>query len=48
MHITHTWSKASKLAQLLAMLVTTALVMLGVTTLPTYAAAPTLKRCPTP
>ncbi|MEZ7673694.1 carboxypeptidase regulatory-like domain-containing protein [Pauljensenia sp. 20925_1_27] len=37
------WSKASKPAQLLAMLVTTALVMIGVTTLPTYAAAPTLK-----
>ena len=48
MHITHTWSKASKLAQLLAMLVTTALVMLGVTTLPTYAAAPTLKLAITP
>ena len=48
MHITHTWSKASKPAQLLAMLVTTALVMLGVTTLPTYAAAPTLKLAITP
>ena len=48
MHITHTWSKASKLAQLLAMLVTTALVMLGVTTLPTFAAAPTLKLAITP
>ena len=33
MHTNHTWSKASKPAQLLAMLVTTALVMLGVTTL---------------
>ena len=43
MHINHMWSKASKPAQLLAMLVTTALVMIGVTTLPTYAAAPTLK-----
>ena len=42
-HINHMWSKASKPAQLLAMLVTTALVMIGVTTLPTYAAAPTLK-----
>ena len=42
------WSKASKPAQLLAMLVTTALVMLGVTTLPTYAAAPTLKLAITP
>lgn len=42
------WSKASKLAQLLAMLVTTALVMLGVTTLPTFAAAPTLKLAITP
>ena len=48
MHITHTWSKASKLAQLLAMLVTTALVMLGVTTLPTFAAVPTLKLAITP
>ena len=48
MHITHTWSKASKPAQLLAMLVTTALVMLGVTTLPTYAAATTLKLAITP
>ena len=48
MHITHTWSKASKLAQLLAMLVTIALVMLGVTTLPTFAAAPTLKLAITP
>ena len=48
MHTNHTWSKASKLAQLLAMLVTTALVMLGVTTLPTYAAAPTLKLAITP
>ena len=48
MHINHTWSKASKPAQLLAMLVTTALVMLGVTTLPTYAAAPTLKLAITP
>jgi len=47
-HINHTWSKASKPAQLLAMLVTTALVMLGVTTLPTYAAAPTLKLAITP
>ena len=47
-HITHTWSKASKPAQLLAMLVTTALVMLGVTTLPTFAAAPTLKLAITP
>ena len=43
MHINDTWSKASRLAQLLAMLVTTALVILGVTSLPTYAAAPTLK-----
>ena len=42
------WSKASKLAQLLAMLVTIALVMLGVTTLPTFAAAPTLKLAITP
>ena len=42
------WSKASKPAQLLAMLVTTALVMLGVTTLPTYAAAPRLKLAITP
>ena len=42
------WSKASRPAQLLAMLVTTALVMLGVTTLPTYAAAPTLKLAITP
>ena len=42
------WSKASKPAQLLAMLVTTALVMIGVTTLPTYAAAPTLKLAITP
>lgn len=48
MHINPTWSKASKPAQLLAMLVTTALVMLGVTTLPTYAAAPTLKLAITP
>ena len=48
MHTNHTWSKASKPAQLLAMLVTTALVMLGVTTLPTYAAAPTLKLAITP
>ena len=48
MHINHMWSKASKLAQLLAMLVTTALVMLGVTTLPTFAAAPTLKLAITP
>ena len=48
MHINHTWSKASRPAQLLAMLVTTALVMLGVTTLPTYAAAPTLKLAITP
>jgi len=47
-HTNHTWSKASKPAQLLAMLVTTALVMLGVTTLPTYAAAPTLKLAITP
>ena len=43
MHINDTWSKASRSAQLLAMLVTTALVILGVTSLPTYAAAPTLK-----
>ena len=43
MHINDTWSKASRPAQLLAMLVTTALVILGVTSLPTYAAAPTLK-----
>ena len=43
MHINDTWSKASRPAQLLAMLVTTALVILGITTLPTYAAAPTLK-----
>ena len=43
MHINDTWSKASRSAQLLAMLVTTALVILGITTLPTYAAAPTLK-----
>jgi len=42
-HINDTWSKASRPAQLLAMLVTTALVILGITTLPTYAAAPTLK-----
>ena len=48
MHTNHTWSKGSKLAQLLAMLVTTALIMLGVTTLPTYAAAPTLKLAITP
>ena len=48
MHINRTWSKASKPAQLLAMLVTTALVMLGVTTLPTFAAAPTLKLAITP
>ena len=48
MHINHMWSKASKPAQLLAMLVTTALVMIGVTTLPTYAAAPTLKLAITP
>ena len=48
MHTNHTWSKASKPAQLLAMLVTTALVMIGVTTLPTYAAAPTLKLAITP
>ena len=48
MHINHMWSKASKPAQLLAMLVTTALVMLGVTTLPTFAAAPTLKLAITP
>ena len=43
MHINDTWSKASRPAQLLAMLVTNALVILGITTLPTYAAAPTLK-----
>ena len=43
MHINYLWSKASRPAQLLAMLVTTALVILGVTSLPTYAAAPTLK-----
>ena len=43
MHINDTWPKASRPAQLLAMLVTTALVILGITTLPTYAAAPTLK-----
>ena len=43
MHINDTWSKASRPAQLLAMLMTTALVILGITTLPTYAAAPTLK-----
>ena len=43
MHINDTWSKASRPAQLLAMLVTTALVILGITTLPTYAATPTLK-----
>ena len=48
MHINHIWSKASKPAQLLAMLVTTALVMIGVTTLPAYAAAPTLKLAITP
>ena len=48
MHTNHMWSKASKPAQLLAMLVTTALVMLGVTTLPTYAAAPRLKLAITP
>lgn len=48
MHTNYTWSKASKPAQLLAMLVTTAIVMLGVTTLPTYAAAPTLKLAITP
>ena len=48
MHINRTCSKASKPAQLLAMLVTTALVMLGVTTLPTFAAAPTLKLAITP
>ena len=48
MHITHIWSRVSKPGQLLAMLVTTALVMLGVTTLPTYAAAPTLKLAITP
>jgi len=42
-HINDIWSKASRPAQLLAMLVTTALVILGVTSLPTYAAAPTLK-----
>ena len=43
MHINDTWSKASRPAQLLAMLMTTALVILGITTLPAYAAAPTLK-----
>ena len=43
MHINDIWSKASRPAQLLAMLVTTALVILGVTSLPIYAAAPTLK-----
>ena len=43
MHINDIWSKASRPAQLLTMLVTTALVILGVTSLPTYAAAPTLK-----
>ena len=43
MHINDTWSKASRPAQLLAMLVTTALVILGITTLPTYAATPTFK-----
>ena len=48
MHTNYMWSKASRPAQLLAMLVTTALVMLGVTTLPTYAAAPTLKLAITP
>ena len=48
MHTNHMWSKVSKPAQLLAMLVTTALVMLGVTTLPTYAAAPRLKLAITP
>ena len=48
MHTNFMWSKASKPTQLLAMLVTTALVMLGVTTLPTYAAAPTLKLAITP
>ena len=48
MHTNYMWSKASRPAQLLAMLVTTALVMLGVTTLPTYAAAPTLKLAVTP
>jgi len=42
-HINDTWSKASRLTQLLAMLMTTALVILGITTLPAYAAAPTLK-----
>ena len=43
MHIKRHVVKASRPAQLLAMLVTTALVILGITTLPTYAAAPTLK-----
>ena len=43
MHINHTWSRATRPAQMLAMLVTTALVILGITSLPTFAAAPTLK-----
>ena len=43
MHIDHTWSRATRPAQMLAMLVTTALVILGITSLPTFAAAPTLK-----
>ena len=43
MHLNHTWSRATRPAQMLAMLVTTALVILGITSLPTFAAAPTLK-----
>ena len=43
MHINHTWSRATRPAQMLAMFVTTALVILGITSLPTFAAAPTLK-----
>ena len=43
MHINHMWSRATRPAQMLAMLVTTALVILGITSLPTFAAAPTLK-----
>ena len=43
MHINRTWSRATRPAQMLAMLVTTALVILGITSLPTFAAAPILK-----
>ena len=43
MHLNHTWSRATRPAQMLAMLVTMALVILGITSLPTFAAAPTLK-----